>query len=143
MQATTYELCLLEALIALKQGDLSVRLPDGESVTEKAIAETFNALMLQLTVLIAQTSRLCREMEAGRLGGQVELYNLDGAWKELQESVNRLEWTLTGEIRQLFQTAELVLNNGRLTPFDQIPHDELTYLRDKVITLAQAVATEA
>src|SRR5205823_1732263 len=91
---------LLDALVALRRGDFSVRLPVGAAGTAGSIAQTFNAVMEQNEQLCSEINRIARETgREGRFGGQAEVANSSGGWQELVDHVNEMAGRLTQQVR--------------------------------------------
>lgn len=92
---------VLEAMNALKNGDLSFRLPEAEG-TEGEIARAFNTHAEQMSGLTSEVLRLAREIGTeSRLGGQAEAGHLGGTWGQVFTQVNRMSADLTNQIRDL------------------------------------------
>src|SRR5436190_6026916 len=108
---------LLNALKALKEGNLAVRLPADQSGINQEIAETFNSFMEQTSELVGELNRLSREIAyEGRLGGQASVKNLSGVWKEVQDTMNEVEWVVTGQVRNTAEAAHNALQSHGLMP---------------------------
>ncbi|MFP2912077.1 ATP-binding protein [Pyxidicoccus sp. 3LFB2] len=108
---------LLAAMEAANGGDFSHRLPvHGTHPLMDRLAKAFNtgaALQAerasQLSALAAKVTRVAREVGLeGRLGGQVEVRGLSGAWREIAEGVNVLAASLTAQVRSLTKVSEAV-----------------------------------
>src|SRR5258707_4651513 len=105
---------LLEALKALKEGNLAVRLPTDQSGISKEIAETFNSFMQQTSQLVAEMNRLSREIAyEGKLGGQASVDGLSGTWKEVQDNMHEDEWVVTGQGPSTADAVQLAPPNYR------------------------------
>src|SRR5882672_8079513 len=95
------------ALAAVAQGDLTqtMRLDvegrplQGEFLRSAAIV---NSMIKQLGVFTSEVTRVAREVGTdGKLGGQAEVPDVSGVWKELTESVNSMASNLTGQVRNI------------------------------------------
>src|SRR5262245_64630 len=94
---------LLPALRALRDGDFSVRLPEGEASAAGEIAATVNQLMRRSQALCGEVGRIHREIgEEGVFGGQAEV-EAAGEWQQLVEGGNRMAANLTDQLRCLSQ----------------------------------------
>src|SRR5438552_3479122 len=117
---------LLTALKALKDGKLDVRLPDDQTGVNKEIADTFNGFMEQSRQLVGEINRLSLEIaNEGKLGGQAEVKGLSGAWKEVQENMNELEWVITDEIREVSEVVHSAIEKHGLMPHYSFPRNEI------------------
>jgi HAMP domain-containing protein len=101
---------LLAALIALKKGDFTVRLPTGQGGTADPIAEAYNGTVEQLNKLVAESLRIADEFRQGKYAGQIMVDGLDGRWATLRDEVNDMSNTLTIQIRNMSQVIAALLN---------------------------------
>src|SRR4051812_26185909 len=82
---------LLDTLINLKNGHFTTRMTEGFPGIYSDIARTLNDHLDMVTALRTEHRRLMEEIGVtGRLGGQMEVANTSGAWKEIVDDVNRL-----------------------------------------------------
>jgi HAMP domain-containing protein len=133
---------VLAVLTALKNGDLSARLPEGEDGTAGEIAETFNAFVDQMNAIVKEFNRLSREMGIeGRFGGQAEVYGLSGTWLNVVDNVNMMARLLTLEVRSMAAVATLTLNAGQIgePPTNQ---NEIQGLGNAIVGLAKQVSQQ-
>ena len=73
------------------------------------LAETINSLTDTLRVFADEVTRVAREVGTeGRLGGQAEVPNVAGTWKDLTEAVNQLAANLTDQVRNIAQVTTAV-----------------------------------
>src|SRR6201985_1737658 len=90
---------LLAGLTAVRGGDFSIRLPEGQDALMNDIAGVFNAMNEQLGVFTSEVTRVAREVGTeGQLGGQAEVPAVAGTWKDLTDSVNAMAGNLTGHV---------------------------------------------
>ena len=95
---------MLQALQALRNGDLSVRLPFGLNGTAGEVATTFNELVDMLSSLALEVTRItCEIGTEGRFGGQAEVKGLGegGIWKEMTNNINVMSANLTNQLRDM------------------------------------------
>ncbi|MEO5802278.1 MAG: HAMP domain-containing protein, partial [Verrucomicrobiota bacterium] len=79
------------ALICLKKGDFSVRLPLEWSGTQGKVADTFNELAELMEHSTSDLSRISRVVgREGKITERLSLGNVTGAWAERVDSVNTL-----------------------------------------------------
>jgi hypothetical protein len=58
--------------------------------------------------------------------------------------VNTLDYTMTESIRRMSLIVELLINNGKVLPYDPAnPVDEILYLEHSIARLAQQTAKQA
>jgi hypothetical protein len=93
---------LLRVLTAVKNGDFSQRLPEGQEGIAGELAGVVNELAAMNEQLCAETTRIAREIGLeGRFGGQAEVAGVEGAWKERVEGLNGMAAGLTNQVRVL------------------------------------------
>jgi methyl-accepting chemotaxis protein len=104
---------LLQALRALRQGDLSVRMPEGGAGTAREIATAFNELNDLLRVFSAEVTRIANEVGTeGWFGGQAEVDEVgdSGIWKEITVSINQMATNLTIQVRDMNNVTRAAVN---------------------------------
>lgn len=107
---------LLRVLTALKDGDFTPLMPDGQDGIPGEIADTINALVRRLNPFAAEVTRISREIGTeGKFGGQAEVKGLSGTWKDLVDNINLMAANLTNQVRDMSQVAERIEvgNSGR------------------------------
>jgi HAMP domain-containing protein/signal transduction histidine kinase/CheY-like chemotaxis protein len=100
---------LLAGLTAARGGDFSTRLPEGGDPLMNEIAAVFNGMNDQLAVFTSEVTRVAREVGTeGRLGGQAQVPEVTGTWKDLTDSVNAMAGNLTSQVRTIAQVTTAV-----------------------------------
>src|SRR5207248_1508875 len=95
------------AVAAVAQGDLlqTVQLDvDGRPLGGEFLqsANIVNTMIKQLSVFTSEVTRVAREVGTeGKLGGQAQVPEVTGVWKDLTESVNSMANNLTGQVRSM------------------------------------------
>jgi len=148
---------LLAGLTAVRSGDFSTRLPAADDPLMDEIAAVFNGMNEQLALVTSEVTRVAREVGTeGRLGGQAEVPELAGSWKDLTDSVNSMAGNLTGQVRDVAQVATAVAKGdlsqkikvdvkGEMLELKNTLNtmvDELSAFADEVTRVAREVGTE-
>ncbi len=148
---------LLTGLTAVRSGDFSTRLPAADDPLMDEIAAVFNGMNEQLALVTSEVTRVAREVGTeGRLGGQAEVPELAGSWKDLTDSVNSMAGNLTGQVRDVAQVATAVAKGdlsqkikvdvkGEMLELKNTLNtmvDELSAFADEVTRVAREVGTE-
>ncbi len=82
---------ILEAMMAFRSGDFSVRLPAGWSGVNGKIADTFNDVLSMAERRAEETVRVCRVVgKEGKLKQRMRVPGLIGGWGDEVESLNGL-----------------------------------------------------
>ncbi len=108
---------LLQVVLSLRNGNLSVHLPTGLNGMAGEIATTFNELIDLLGVLAQEVTRMTREVGSeGWFGGQAEVEGLGeaGIWKEMIDNLNTMSASLTNQVRDMNNVTRVAIN-GDLT----------------------------
>jgi len=148
---------LLAGLTAVRGGDFSIRLPEGQDALMNEIAAVFNAMNEQLGVFTSEVTRVAREVGTeGQLGGQAEVPAVAGTWKDLTDSVNAMAGNLTGQVRAIAQVTTAVARGdlsqkisveakGEVATLAETVNgmvDTLSAFADEVTRVAREVGTE-
>ncbi|HYI02283.1 ATP-binding protein [Hyalangium sp.] len=101
---------LLAALEASHQGDFSHRLPvSGTHPLLDRLAERFNQGASFNAAFTQEVTRVAKEVGMeGKLGDQVDVQGLSGAWRDLTDAVNTLVHSHTALVRDMTQVASTV-----------------------------------
>jgi HAMP domain-containing protein/CheY-like chemotaxis protein/predicted transcriptional regulator len=103
-------------IAAVAQGDLlqTVRLDvDGRPLKGEFLrsANIINTMIRQLSVFTSEVTRVAREVGTeGKLGGQAQVREVTGVWKDLTESVNLMASNLTAQVRNIAEVTIAVAN---------------------------------
>ncbi|MCC7049677.1 MAG: HAMP domain-containing protein, partial [Alphaproteobacteria bacterium] len=102
---------LLSALQAVRAGDFSVRLPGHQTGIAGKIADTFNDIVIANQRMAVQLERVGQVVgREGKTRQRVKFGNTDGAWGEMESSVNTLIddllWPTTEAIRAIGAVAQ-------------------------------------
>src|SRR5205085_2074767 len=63
---------------------------------------TINTMVDQLSSFASEVTRVAREVGTeGKLGGQADVKDVAGTWKDLTDSVNSMAGNLTGQVRNI------------------------------------------
>ncbi|MGW4814369.1 HAMP domain-containing protein, partial [Kitasatospora cineracea] len=134
---------LLAGLTAVRDGDLTLRLPDAPGVLGE-ISEVYNDMAERLARLNAEVTRVAREVGTeGMLGGQAEVPQARGAWRELADSVNAMAGNLTSQVRNIAQVTTAVARGDLTRKIDVDARGEILELKDTVNTMVEQLSSFA
>src|SRR5207245_950797 len=134
---------------AVAQGDLlqTVQLDvDGRPLGGEFLqsANIVNTMIKQLSVFTSEVTRVAREVGTdGKLGGQAQVTEVTGVWKDLTESVNSMARNLTAQVRNLAEVTTAVAQ-GRVA--ERIPVDvrgEILLLKETLNTMVEQLRSFA
>ncbi|GAA6003765.1 uncharacterized protein JCM10292_003365 [Rhodotorula paludigena] len=118
---------------AIARGDLSKTI-DAEVQGEMAtLKETVNSMVTRLRVFSSEVTRVAKEVGTdGQLGGQAVVHGVEGTWKELTDSVNRMAQNLTLQVREIASVTKAVANGDLSKTVDIGASGEIRELKTTV-----------
>ncbi|HVI02645.1 MAG TPA: HAMP domain-containing protein, partial [Enhygromyxa sp.] len=137
------------ALAAVAQGDLleTVRLDvDGRSVQGEFLrsAMIVNSMIKQLNVFTSEVTRVAREVGTdGKLGGQAQVPDVTGVWKDLTESVNSMASNLTAQVRNIAEVTIAVANGDLSKKITVDVRGEILQLKEAINTMVDQLRSFA
>ena len=100
---------IAEVTTAVAKGDLSRKITVGVRGEILQLKDTINIMVDQLNSFAGEVTRVAREVGTeGKLGGQAEVKDVDGVWKDLTDSVNAMASNLTGQVRNIAEVTTAV-----------------------------------
>ncbi len=148
---------IAEVTTAVARGDLT------RTITVEARGEilelksTVNTMVDQLSAFADEVTRVAREVGTeGRLGGQADVHDVSGTWKDLTENVNMMASNLTAQVRNIAQVTTAVASGdlsrkitvdarGEILELKSTVNtmvDQLSAFADEVTRVAREVGTE-
>ncbi|MBX3621045.1 MAG: HAMP domain-containing protein [Rhizobacter sp.] len=129
---------------AVAAGDLSKKITvdvKGEILELKA---TINTMVDQLSSFAAEVTRVAREVGTeGRLGGQAQVRDVSGTWKDLTENVNFMAGNLTGQVRGIAKVVTAVANGDLKQKLMVEAKGEIAALAETINSMTDTLATFA
>ncbi|WP_261994270.1 HAMP domain-containing protein [Streptomyces sp. t39] len=135
---------LLAGLVAVRDGDLSVRLPGDTSPLLSEIAGIYNGMVDQLSLVTSEVTRVAREVGGqGLLGGQAREPRVSGAWSELTSGVNTMADNLTSQVRAIAQVATAVARGDLTQKIRVDARGEILELKETINTMVDRLSSFA
>src|SRR5437868_3945445 len=137
------------ALAAVAQGNLSqtMRLDvDGRPLQGEFLrsATIVNSMIKQLGVFTSEVTRVAREVGTdGKLGGQAEVPDVSGVWKDLTDSVNSMASNLTGQVRNISEVTIAVASGDLSKKITVDVRGEILQLKDAINTMVDQLRSFA
>ena len=137
------------ALAAVAKGDLlqAVRLDvDGRPLEGEFLrsATIVNTMIEQLGVFTSEVTRVAREVGTdGKLGGQAEVRNVSGVWKDLTDSVNSMASNLTGQVRNISEVTIAVASGDLSRKITVDVRGEILQLKEAINTMVDQLRSFA
>src|SRR5207245_798444 len=91
---------IAEVATAVARGDLSRKITVDVRGEILQLKDTINTMVDRLNGFASEVRRVAREVGTdGKLGGQAQVEDVSGVWKDLTENVNSMASNLTGQVR--------------------------------------------
>ena len=136
---------------AVANGDLSQQITVDAKGEIFELKDTINGMVEKLRTFAAEVTRVAREVGTeGKLGGQAQVPDVGGTWKDLTDNVNLMASNLTDQVRGIVKVVTAVAN-GDLTKMFVVEAkgeiaalaDTINGMTDTLRTFAQQVTTVA
>src|SRR5438046_5283982 len=107
-------------------------------------ATIVNPMIKQLSVFTSEVTRVAREVGIdGKLGGQAQVREVTGVWKDLTESVNSMANTLTGQVRNIADVTIAVANGDLSKKITVDVRGEILLLKEAINTMVDQLRSFA
>ncbi|MBS0536787.1 MAG: HAMP domain-containing protein [Proteobacteria bacterium] len=137
------------AVAAVAQGDLlkTVRTEvDGRPLKGEFLesATIVNTMIKQLGVFTSEVTRVAREVGTeGKLGGQAQVSEVTGVWKDLTESVNSMASNLTAQVRNISEVTIAVASGDLSKKITVDVRGEILQLKEAINTMVDQLRSFA
>src|SRR5262252_4135283 len=134
---------------AVAKGDLlqTARLDvDGRPLKGEFLhaATIVNTMIKQLGVFTSEVTRVAREVGTdGKLGGQAQVNEVTGVWKDLTESVNFMANNLTAQVRNISDVTFAVANGDLSKKITVDVRGEILQLKEAINTMVDQLRSFA
>src|SRR6059058_325692 len=154
---TTQVRLIASVATAVARGDLTQKITVEARGEVAALADTINEMTDTLATFADQVTGVAREVGTeGILGGQAEVPNVSGTWKDLTESVNVMASNLTDQVRSISQVSQAVARGdltqkitvearGEVAELAEVMNemtDTLAIFAEQVTSVAREVGTD-
>ena len=154
---TTQVRGIARVVTAVANGDLTQKLVVEAKGEIAELADTINSMTDTLGIFAQQVTTVAREVGIeGILGGQADVPNVAGTWKDLTDNVNFMAGNLTSQVRNIALVTTAVANGDlsqkitvdargeilELKDTVNVMVDQLSSFADEVTRVAREVGTE-
>ncbi|RKT09438.1 GAF sensor hybrid histidine kinase [Streptomyces sp. 1114.5] len=135
---------IAEVATAVAGGDLTQKV----SVTARGeileLKTTINTMVDQLGSFAAEVTRVAREVGTdGRLGGQADVRDVSGTWRDLTESVNVMADNLTRQVRAIAEVTTAVAEGDLTQKIRVDARGEILELKETINTMVDQLSAFA
>jgi len=100
------------------------------------IGGVVNTMVDQLASFAAEVTRVAREVGTeGKLGGQANVRDVAGIWKDLTDSVNHMAANLTGQVRNIAEVSTAIARGNLSKKITVDVKGEILELKDTINTM--------
>jgi len=158
MNLTNQVRSIAEVTKAVAGGDLTKKVEVDARCEMLDLKETVNGMTESLSLFAVEVTRVAREVGTeGRLGGQANVMNVDGTWKDLTSCVNVMAANLTLQVRSIAVATTAVARGDLTQKITELPAsgeilqlvntindmiDQLGFFASEVKKVAQGRQTE-
>jgi CheY-like chemotaxis protein/HAMP domain-containing protein len=135
---------IAEVTTAVANGDLSRKITVDVQGEVLELKETINTMVDQLRAFAAEVTRVAREVGTeGILGGQAEVEDVSGVWRELTENVNTLAGNLTSQVRNIADVTTAVATGDLSKKITVDAKGEVLELKETINTMVDQLRSFA
>ena len=135
---------IAEVTTAVARGDLSRKITVDVKGEILLLKETINTMVDQLNAFAAEVTRVAREVGTeGKLGGQAEVPDVAGTWKDLTDNVNVMATNLTEQVRGIVKVVTAVANGALTQKLTVNAKGEVAALAETINNMTHTLATFA
>jgi HAMP domain-containing protein/CheY-like chemotaxis protein/signal transduction histidine kinase len=127
---------IAEVATAIARGDLSRKITVDVKGEILELKNTVNTMVDQLNSFAAEVTRVAREVGTeGKLGGQAEVKDVSGVWKDLTDNVNFMASNLTGQVRNIAEVATAIAGGDLSRKITVDVRGEILQLKETINTM--------
>jgi CheY-like chemotaxis protein/HAMP domain-containing protein/signal transduction histidine kinase len=127
---------IAEVTTAVAKGDLSRKIAVDAQGEILALKNTINTMVDQLNGFAAEVTRVAREVGTeGKLGGQAQVPDVAGTWKDLTDHVNSMASNLTSQVRNIAEVTTAVAKGDLSRKITVDVRGELLELKNTLNTM--------
>ncbi len=135
---------IAQVATAVARGDLSQKINVEAKGEVAALAGGINTMVDTLSAFADEVTRVAREVGTeGRLGGQAQVPNVAGTWKDLTDNVNSMANNLAGQVRNIAQVTTAVARGDLSKKIDVDARGEILELKTTINTMVDQLSSFA
>jgi signal transduction histidine kinase/CheY-like chemotaxis protein/HAMP domain-containing protein len=135
---------IAEVATAVARGDLSQQITVEAKGEVAELAQAINAMVGTLSAFAGEVTRVASEVGTeGILGGQANVPNKAGTWKDLTDSVNSMATNLTNQVRNIAQVTTAVAQGDLSRKIDVDARGEILELKTTINTMVDQLSSFA
>ncbi|WP_159881946.1 HAMP domain-containing protein [Paenibacillus puerhi] len=132
---------IAEVTTAVAKGDLSKKITVDAKGEILELKSTINIMVDQLSNFASEVTRVAREVSTeGILGGQADVQDVSGTWKDLTDSVNFMAGTLTDQVRNIAEVTTAVAKGDLSKQITVNAKGEILELKNTINTMVEQLS---
>ena len=129
---------------AVANGDLSKKVRADVQGEILSLKLTINAMVDRLNTFAFEVSKVAREVGTdGTLGGQANVDNVDGKWRDLTDNVNTMASNLTSQVRGISEVTQAIAKGNLDKKIEVHAQGEILTLKSTINNMVDRLATFA
>ncbi len=133
MNLTTQVRGIARVTTAVAKGDLTKKITVEVRGEILDLKNTINTMVDRLGTFAFEVSKVAREVGTeGTLGGQAQVDNVEGKWKDLTENVNTMASNLTSQVRAISTVTQAIANGDMSQKIDVEAKGEILVLKETI-----------
>jgi CheY-like chemotaxis protein/signal transduction histidine kinase/HAMP domain-containing protein len=135
---------IAEVTTAVARGDLSRKITVDVRGEILELKNTINTMVDQLNSFASEVTRVAREVGTeGKLGGQAQVPEVAGTWKDLTDNVNSMASNLTAQVRNIAEVATAIAGGDLSKKITVDVRGELLLLKETLNTTTEQLRSFA
>jgi HAMP domain-containing protein/CheY-like chemotaxis protein/signal transduction histidine kinase len=135
---------IADVTTAVARGDLSRKITVDVKGEILELKNTINTLVDQLNGFASEVTRVAREVGTdGKLGGQAQVREVSGVWKDLTENVNLMASNLTAQVRNIADVTIAVASGDLSKKITADVRGEILQLKEAINTMVDQLRSFA
>ncbi len=141
---TTQVRNIAEVTTAVANGDLGKKITVDVKGEVLELKDTINTMVDQLSSFADEVTRVATEVGTeGRLGGQAEVKDVSGTWRQLTQSVNGMASNLTDQVRNIAEVTTAVATGDLSKKITVEARGEILELKSTINTMVDQLSSFA
>ena len=129
---------------AVANGDLSKKITVRVKGEILELKNTINTMVDQLSSFASEVTRVAREVGTeGKLGGQADVKDVAGTWKDLTDSVNSMASNLTVQLRDMSKVATAIASGDLTQKITVDVRGEILQIKNVINTMVDQLSSFA
>nr|BEK63275.1 HAMP domain-containing protein [Kitasatospora purpeofusca] len=135
---------IAQVTTAVARGDLTQKIEVDARGELLELKNTVNTMVDQLSAFAGEVTRVAREVGSeGRLGGQADVRDVSGTWRDLTESVNVMADNLTAQVRSIAEVTTAVAGGDLTQKIRVDARGEILELKETINTMVDQLSAFA